>query len=150
MVAGLFLCTARVFPRRWHRSGRCAKNENCNYWFHICWTVQDEEDSLALVFQHVKPEDAGLYTCVAQTTSGKISCSAELTVQGWFLFGQTVLPDFAILAAVNSKITRDKMASLVCFGSLSNWAMDDLAVLEENMSTNRKWPSMLSRPKIRP
>jgi len=34
------------------------------------------------VFQHVKPEDAGLYTCVASTSSGKISCSAELTVQG--------------------------------------------------------------------
>jgi hypothetical protein len=43
---------------------------------------QDDEDSLALVFQHVKPEDAGLYTCVASTSSGKISCSAELTVQG--------------------------------------------------------------------
>lgn len=42
----------------------------------------DDEDSLALVFQHVKPEDAGLYTCVAQTTTGNISCSAELTVQG--------------------------------------------------------------------
>lgn len=43
---------------------------------------RDEEDSLALVFQHVKPEDAGLYTCVASTSTGKISCSAELTVQG--------------------------------------------------------------------
>uniref|UniRef100_A0A1B6FN80 Obscurin n=1 Tax=Cuerna arida TaxID=1464854 RepID=A0A1B6FN80_9HEMI len=43
---------------------------------------KDDEDSLALVFQHVTPEDAGLYTCVASTTSGKISCSAELTVQG--------------------------------------------------------------------
>ena len=43
---------------------------------------QDEEDTLALVFQHVKPEDAGLYTCVAQTNTGNISCSAELTVQG--------------------------------------------------------------------
>ncbi|KAG1714523.1 Muscle M-line assembly protein unc-89 [Nymphon striatum] len=44
--------------------------------------LNEDEDSLALVFQHVKPEDAGLYTCVASTTSGKISCSAELTVQG--------------------------------------------------------------------
>lgn len=43
-----------------------------------------DDDSLALVFQHVKPEDAGLYTCVAQTTSGNIFCSAELTVQGLF------------------------------------------------------------------
>ncbi|XP_065224775.1 uncharacterized protein LOC135848732 isoform X2 [Planococcus citri] len=43
---------------------------------------KDEEDSLALVFQNVKPEDAGLYTCVASTSHGKISCSAELTVQG--------------------------------------------------------------------
>lgn len=42
----------------------------------------DSEDSLALVFQHVKPEDAGLYTCVAHTMQGNISCSAELTVQG--------------------------------------------------------------------
>ena len=43
---------------------------------------KDEEDTLSLVFQHVKPEDAGLYTCVAATSAGKISCSAELTVQG--------------------------------------------------------------------
>ncbi|XP_046430813.1 obscurin isoform X9 [Neodiprion fabricii] len=43
---------------------------------------KDSEDTLALVFQHVKPEDAGLYTCVAQTSTGNISCSAELTVQG--------------------------------------------------------------------
>ncbi|OAD62661.1 Muscle M-line assembly protein unc-89 [Eufriesea mexicana] len=44
--------------------------------------LRDDEDTLALVFQHVKPEDAGLYTCVAQTSTGNISCSAELTVQG--------------------------------------------------------------------
>lgn len=44
----------------------------------------DDEDSLALVFQHVKPEDVGLYTCVAQTSRGHISCSAELTVHGIF------------------------------------------------------------------
>lgn len=44
----------------------------------------NEEDSLALVFQHVRPEDAGLYTCVASTTTGRISCSAELSVQGNF------------------------------------------------------------------
>lgn len=42
----------------------------------------DEEDSLALVFQKVTPDDAGLYTCVAQTSNGKISCSAELSVHG--------------------------------------------------------------------
>lgn len=42
----------------------------------------DDEDSLALFFQHVKPEDAGIYTCVAQTSTGNIACSAELTVQG--------------------------------------------------------------------
>jgi len=43
---------------------------------------KDEEDTLALVFQHINPEDAGLYTCVANTGGGKISCSAELTVEG--------------------------------------------------------------------
>uniref|UniRef100_T1GLA5 Ig-like domain-containing protein n=1 Tax=Megaselia scalaris TaxID=36166 RepID=T1GLA5_MEGSC len=42
----------------------------------------DDENSLGLFFQNVKPEDAGIYTCVAQTSTGNISCSAELTVQG--------------------------------------------------------------------
>lgn len=42
----------------------------------------DQEDTVALIFQHVTPEDAGLYTCVAATSSGKISCNAELNVQG--------------------------------------------------------------------
>ncbi|KAF2344503.1 Immunoglobulin I-set [Trinorchestia longiramus] len=42
----------------------------------------DDEDTLALVFQNVTPEDAGLYTCVASTSCGRISCSAELTVEG--------------------------------------------------------------------
>ena len=35
---------------------------------------QDDEDTLALVFQHVKHEDAGLYTCVAQTSTGNDQC----------------------------------------------------------------------------
>lgn len=47
---------------------------------------RDDEDSLALVFQNVKPEDAGLYTCIASTCRGKISCSAELNVQGKVTF----------------------------------------------------------------
>lgn len=47
---------------------------------------KDDEDSLALVFQNVKPEDAGLYTCIASTCHGKISCSAELSVQGIYIF----------------------------------------------------------------
>lgn len=42
----------------------------------------EDEDTIGLIFQHVTPEDAGLYTCVASTQGGKISCSAELTVQG--------------------------------------------------------------------
>ncbi|KPM04337.1 unc-89-like protein 2 [Sarcoptes scabiei] len=42
----------------------------------------DQEDTVALIFQHVTKDDIGLYTCVANTSSGKISCSAELNVQG--------------------------------------------------------------------
>lgn len=64
-----------------------------SWWF----VLQDEEDSLALVFQHVKPEDAGLYTCVASTSTGKISCSAELTVQGenmFHLFFKPLIPNY--------------------------------------------------------
>ena len=37
---------------------------------------------MALVFQHINPDDAGLYTCVASTSAGKVSCSAELSVEG--------------------------------------------------------------------
>ncbi|MFO0005406.1 MAG: immunoglobulin domain-containing protein [bacterium] len=33
---------------------------------------KDEEDTLALVFQHINPEDAGLYTCVANTSGGQL------------------------------------------------------------------------------
>ncbi|KAI5693209.1 hypothetical protein M8J75_011082 [Diaphorina citri] len=43
---------------------------------------KDEGDSLQLVFQNVKPEDAGLYTCVGTTSTGRLACSAELTIQG--------------------------------------------------------------------
>lgn len=42
----------------------------------------EDEDTIALVFQHVTPEDAGLYTCVASTSKGKMACSAELSVLG--------------------------------------------------------------------
>nr|XP_042904683.1 obscurin-like [Parasteatoda tepidariorum] len=48
-------------------------------------SIDESEDTVSLVFQHVTPDDAGLYTCVASTSSGKISCSAELTVQGGLL-----------------------------------------------------------------
>jgi len=51
---------------------------------------KDDEDSLALVFQNVKPEDAGLYTCIASTCHGKISCSAELSVQGMIIYIYTI------------------------------------------------------------
>lgn len=42
----------------------------------------DQEDNIVLIFQHVKQDDAGIYTCVASTANQKISCSAELNVQG--------------------------------------------------------------------
>ncbi|GBN70955.1 Obscurin, partial [Araneus ventricosus] len=47
--------------------------------------IDESEDTVSLMFQHVTPDDAGMYTCVASTSSGKISCSAELTVQGGLL-----------------------------------------------------------------
>lgn len=61
----------------WKRNGQAFDPEDR---FKVL--LGEDEDSLALVFQHVKPEDAGIYTCVAQTSTGNISCSAELTVQG--------------------------------------------------------------------
>ncbi|KAI1285852.1 Titin [Halotydeus destructor] len=62
---------------KWFRDGQqfdASERFQCQF--------DDSEDTIALLFQHVTPDDAGLYTCVASTTSGKISCSAELTVQG--------------------------------------------------------------------
>ncbi|KAG5881050.1 hypothetical protein JTB14_033964 [Gonioctena quinquepunctata] len=59
----------------------------------------DDEDSLALVFQKVRPDDVGLYTCVAQTSRGHISCSAELTVHGTVnqLFREPEKPSLVII-----------------------------------------------------
>ncbi|XP_018567720.1 obscurin isoform X4 [Anoplophora glabripennis] len=59
----------------------------------------DDEDSLALVFQKVRPDDVGLYTCVAQTSRGHISCSAELTVHGTVnqLFREPEKPSLTII-----------------------------------------------------
>ncbi|GIY55923.1 hypothetical protein CDAR_566731 [Caerostris darwini] len=63
---------------RWFKNGEYFE---ANERFQVIFN--EEEDSLALMFQHVTPEDAGLYTCVASTSTGsKIACSAELTVQG--------------------------------------------------------------------
>ncbi|XP_026492682.2 obscurin isoform X6 [Vanessa tameamea] len=81
--------------------------------------LEDDEDSLALVFQHVKPEDAGLYTCVAKTSTGNISCSAELTVQGAvnFLHREPTKPQLVIEhreAIVSSG--GSAMLELVCKG----------------------------------
>ena len=65
-------------PFKWFKDG---KEFEASERFQV--QFDDQEDTIALIFQHVKPEDAGLYTCVASTSSGKISCSAELTVQGY-------------------------------------------------------------------
>ncbi|XP_067145351.1 LOW QUALITY PROTEIN: obscurin-like [Centruroides vittatus] len=65
-------------PFKWFKDGRDFEASDR---FQVSFS--EEEDTLALVFQRVTPDDAGLYTCVASTSSGnKISCSAELTVQG--------------------------------------------------------------------
>ena len=78
-----FVKAASLSPRsrspvfKWFKDG---KEFEASERFQV--QFDDEEDTITLVFQHVKPEDAGLYTCAASTSSGKISCSAELTVQG--------------------------------------------------------------------
>lgn len=79
----------------------------------------DDEDSLALVFQHVKPEDAGIYTCVAQTSTGNISCSAELTVQGAIqtLYREPEKPHLVIEhKEANASIGGTAMLELQCKG----------------------------------
>ncbi|XP_063239264.1 obscurin-like [Bacillus rossius redtenbacheri] len=43
---------------------------------------KDEDDSLALFFQHIRPSDGGVYTFVASTACGKILCNTELVVSG--------------------------------------------------------------------
>ncbi|KAG0722240.1 Obscurin [Chionoecetes opilio] len=74
---GSLLATGEKAEFKWFRDGQeFDPLERFNVMF------KDDEDTLALVFQNVTPEDAGLYTCVASTSCGKISCSAELTVEG--------------------------------------------------------------------
>lgn len=62
---------------KWYKDG---KEFEASERFQV--QFDDQEDTIALIFQHVKPGDAGLYTCVASTGTEKISCSAELSVQG--------------------------------------------------------------------
>ena len=97
---------------------------------------KEEEDTLALVFQHINPEDAGLYTCVASTSTGKISCSAELSVEGgvtqllkveWLkvIWIQPKLQSFTSLYLnwnlwnldwkINQKLMMTKLFPLLCF-----------------------------------
>lgn len=68
-------CASPAF--RWFKDG---KEFEASERFQV--QFDDQEDTIALIFQHVKPGDAGLYTCVASTGTEKISCSAELSVQG--------------------------------------------------------------------
>lgn len=68
-------CSSPAF--RWFKDG---KEFEASERFQV--QFDDQEDTIALIFQHVKPGDAGLYTCVASTGTEKISCSAELSVQG--------------------------------------------------------------------
>lgn len=103
------------------------------FWKSVCLAVlhkvainwQDDEDSLALVFQHVKPEDAGLYTCVASTSSGKISCSAELTVQGQSVQSLVLSCHYALISTYfTTKFCAhffhpNKAASFLCFYYIS-------------------------------
>lgn len=71
------LCSSSSPVFKWFKDGHefeASDRFQCSF--------DDQEDSIALLFQHVTPEDAGLYTCVASTYSTRISCSAELSVQG--------------------------------------------------------------------
>jgi hypothetical protein len=52
------------------------------------------ENTISLVFQNVKPSDAGVYTCVAQTMKGRISCSAELKPEKSKAIFKSMLTDF--------------------------------------------------------
>lgn len=77
MRADSSLCSSLSPVFKWFKDGHefeASDRFQCSF--------DDQEDSLALLFQHVTPEDAGLYTCVASTHSTRISCSAELSVQG--------------------------------------------------------------------
>jgi hypothetical protein len=58
---------------RWYKNGAEFDAEDrfqCDY--------NEVENTIALIFQHVTAKDAGIYTCVAKTKRGRISCSAEL------------------------------------------------------------------------
>ncbi|KAI1285841.1 Muscle M-line assembly protein unc-89 [Halotydeus destructor] len=49
---------------------------------HLAFKIDSEEDTIAIIFQKITPKDDGVYTCVANKSSGRIRCSAELTIKG--------------------------------------------------------------------
>ncbi|KAG8183020.1 hypothetical protein JTE90_017107 [Oedothorax gibbosus] len=67
---------------QWNKDSKEVEVESSE---HFECTTGEQTDTVSLKFKHVTPDDSGIYTCVASTTSGKISCSAELTVQGSLL-----------------------------------------------------------------
>lgn len=99
---------------------------------------KDEEDTLALVFQHINPEDAGLYTCVASTSTGKISCSAELSVEGGVtqLLKEPEPPKIlAALGDVSSSVGGSAMLELKMRGYPRpnvKWAKDGVPIKADN------------------
>ncbi|EEC19673.1 conserved hypothetical protein, partial [Ixodes scapularis] len=99
-------------------------------------TFDDIEDNITLVFQHVTPDDAGLYTCVASTSSGKISCSAELTVQGSVIKKSPEAPTIhASLSDVEVNEGASAMLELKVTGYPKpkiTWYKDGQAVIEDD------------------
>ena len=79
---------------------------------------KDEEDTLALVFQHINPEDAGLYTCVASTSAGKVSCSAELSVEGGVQQLLKVMSFFSQEEENKAKLFQEAMFFIIIFNYL--------------------------------
>lgn len=62
-------------------------------WFHKEKEIKQSDffrmsqfdDSCQLEISRVYPEDEGEYTCVASNNTGRVSCSATLTLDGEFL-----------------------------------------------------------------
>ncbi len=81
--AAKFDCRIKGFPEPeiyWYKDGKEIEESRR---FRVEF---DDDDLCSLVILEVEPDDDGRYTCEARNCAGRVSCSAELLVEGMYAF----------------------------------------------------------------
>ena len=78
-----FDCQVQALPEAslvWYHQDKPLKSDD------IYKIIPGEDGQSALVIAEAFPEDSGTYTVKAVNNAGEVSCSANLTVEGWCFF----------------------------------------------------------------